>query len=67
MDTLYHTVLDDVGLVYESDSIWKAYKAFLEKHPRGDEEEKVVEMMRSFFHSVIILPIRSSHFSSDLP
>lgn len=56
---MYTQILDEVGMLYEADILWKAYKAFIEKHPRGNQEEKAVELSRSFFQSVVVLPIRS--------
>ena len=59
---MYQQILDEVGLLYDSDVIWKLYKTFLEKQPRNDQDQQFVEMLRSFFHKVITLPIRSYRF-----
>ena len=56
---MYQQILAEVGLLYDSDVIWKLYKTFLEKQPRNDQDQQFVEMLRSFFHKVITLPIRS--------
>ena len=56
---MYQQILDEVGLLYDSDVVWKLYKTFLEKQSRNDQDQQFVETLRSFFHKVITLPIRS--------
>ena len=61
--TVGHTAIDAVGFFYDADSLWRAYKSFLDKQPRNDQDEAYrnacIAKWRSFFRRVVVLPIRS--------
>ncbi|KAK8828384.1 hypothetical protein WA556_004798, partial [Blastocystis sp. ATCC 50177/Nand II] len=70
IEALFNSAVEKVGLFYDADVLWRAYKSFLDKQPRNDSDEsyraKCIQKWRSFFQRVVVLPIRNvDSFWSD--
>ena len=58
---MYCSVLEKVGFFYNADVLWLAYKSFLDKYPKLEQENQMLKLegkLRSFFQQVIQLPIK---------